>query len=208
MARLIGSVCKLCRREGQMLYLKGARCFSSKCAILRRNFQPGQHSWSRGRPSEYGVRLREKQKLKRFFGVSEKAFRRIYYKARRLKGNTGENILNLLQRRLDHVLVEAGVTLSRRKSRQLIVHGNVIVNGRRCDIPSASVRPGDTIALSSKDKIRKQVKEEVEARKGDKIAPWLQFDEENLTAKIVDLPKREHLTFEVDAQLVVELMSR
>lgn len=191
-----------------MLYLKGARCYSSKCAILRRNFQPGQHSWSRGRPSEYGVRLREKQKLKRFFGVSEKAFRRVYDKASHLGGNTGENILNLLQRRLDHVLVELGITLSHRNARQLIAHGNVYVNGHRCTIPSASVKAGDAITLTKKDKVRKLVKDEVEARKGDKLSPWLQFDEENLAAKVVELPKREHLEFEVDEQLVVELMSR
>ena len=191
-----------------MLYLKGARCYSSKCAILRRNFQPGQHSWSRGRPSEFGVRLREKQKLKRFFGVSEKVFRRTFERASRLGGNTGENILNLLQRRLDHVLVEAGVTLSRRTARQMIQHGNVYVNGHRCDIPSAQVRAGDSVTLTEKDKVRKLVKDEVEARKGDKIAPWLQFDENSLVTKVVELPKREHFTFDIDVQMVVELMSR
>lgn len=208
MARQIGSVCKLCRREGQMLYLKGARCYSSKCAILRRNFQPGQHSWSRGRPSEYGVRLREKQKLKRFFGVSERVFRRVFFKARRQSGNTGENILVMLQRRLDNVLVEAGITLSRRNARQLISHGNIQVNGRRCDIPSAMMRAGDTVSVGARDNVRKLVKEEVEARKGEKISPWLQFDEDKLEAKLVESPKREHLSFDVDEQLVVELMSR
>jgi len=191
-----------------MLYLKGARCYSSKCAILRRNFQPGQHSWSRGRPSEYGVRLREKQKLKRFFGVSETVFGLVYGKASRQEGNTGENILVLLQRRLDHVLVEAGFTLARRNARQMIQHGNVYVNGNRCSIPSALVRMGDTITLTKRENVRKLVKEEVEARRGDKIAPWLQFDEDKIEAKVVELPKREHLTFDVDEQLVVELMSR
>jgi len=208
MAREIGSVCKLCRREGEKLYLKGARCESAKCAIVKRNYQPGQHSWSRGRPSDFGVRLREKQKLKRFFGVTERSFRLIFERAARLPGNTGEHMLILLQQRLDHVVLLCGVTLSRRHSRQLIQHGHVFVNGRRCTIPSACVRRGDTITFAKREKIQKVLKEAHESRKGETVPGWLQFEEGSMTAKIAELPKREHLEFPVDEQLVVELMSR
>jgi small subunit ribosomal protein S4 len=208
MAREIGSVCKLCRREGEKLYLKGARCESAKCAIVKRNYQPGQHSWSRGRPSDYGVRLREKQKLKRFFGVTERSFRLIFERAARLPGNTGEHMLILLQQRLDNVVQLVGVALSRRHARQLIQHGHVYVNGRRCNIPSALVRRGDTITFSKRDKITKHLKECHEARRGDACPAWLQFDEAAFTAKVAELPKREHLEFPIDEQLVVELMSR
>jgi small subunit ribosomal protein S4 len=208
MAREIGSVCKLCRREGEKLYLKGARCESAKCAIVKRNYQPGQHSWSRGRPSDYGVRLREKQKLKRFFGVTERSFRLIFERAARLPGNTGEHMLILLQQRLDHVVQLCGVTMSRRHARQLIQHGHVFVNGRRCTIPSAVVRRGDTVTFAGREKIQKLLKECHEARKGEAVPSWLQFDEGSLTAKVAELPKRENLEFPVDEQLVVELMSR
>jgi small subunit ribosomal protein S4 len=208
MARETGSVCKLCRREGEKLFLKGARCESAKCAIVKRNYQPGQHSWSRGRPSDYGVRLREKQKLKRFFGVTERSFRLIFERAARLPGNTGEHMLILLQQRLDNVVQLCGAALSRRHARQLIQHGHVFVNGRRCDIPSALVRRGDTITFVKREKIVKHIKECCEARRGDAVPSWLQFDEATLTAKVAELPKRENLEFPVDEQLVVELMSR
>ena len=208
MAREIGSVCKLCRREGEKLYLKGARCESAKCAIVKRNYQPGQHSWSRGRPSDYGVRLREKQKLKRFFGVTERSFRLIFERAARLPGNTGEHMLILLQQRLDHVVQLVGVSHSRRHSRQLIQHGHVFVNGRRCTVPSACVRRGDTITFAKREKVQKLIKECNESRKGESVPSWLQFDEASLTAKVAELPKRENLEFPVDEQLVVELMSR
>ena len=208
MAREIGSVCKLCRREGEKLYLKGARCESAKCAIVKRNYQPGQHSWSRGRPSNFGVRLREKQKLKRFFGISERAFRLVFERASRLPGNTGEHLIKLLQARLDHVVQLAGIALSRRHSRQLIQHGHVFVNGRRCNIPSANVRQGDTLSFSRREKIAQLLKECTESRKGDAVPGWLQVDGPSMTVKVAELPKREHLEFPVDEQLVVELMSR
>ena len=208
MARETGSVCKLCRREGEKLYLKGARCESAKCAIVKRNYQPGQHSWSRGRPSNFGVRLREKQKLKRFFGISETAFRLIFNRAARLPGNTGEHLIKLLQQRLDHVVQLAGISLSRRHARQLIQHGHVFVNGRRCNIPSANVRQGDTLTFSKREKVVKHLKESQESRKGESVPSWLQLDEASMTVRVAELPKREHLEFPVDEQLVVELMSR
>lgn len=208
MAREIGSVCKLCRREGEKLFLKGARCESAKCAIVKRNYQPGQHSWSRGRPSNYGVRLREKQKLKRFFGVTERSFRLVFGRAARLPGNTGAHLLELLQRRLDHVVQLAGISLSRRHARQLIHHGHVFVNGRRCNVPSAAVRQGDSVTFSRREKVAKLLKECQESRKGESVPGWLQVDEPSLTVKVAELPKREHLEFPIDEQLVVELMSR
>ncbi len=208
MARCIGSVCKLCRREGEKLFLKGARCESAKCAIVKRNFQPGVHSWSRGRPSDFGVRLREKQKLKRFFGVSERQFRRVFAQASRQAGNTGENLLVLLQRRLDHLVTEMGITGSRRESRQWIAHGHVYVNGKRCDIPSAATTPGDVISVSTRENIRKLAREQREVRKGQTAPSWIQFDEAEMTAKVLDVPKRDHLNFPVDELLVVELMSK
>ncbi|MBL8841664.1 MAG: 30S ribosomal protein S4 [Planctomycetes bacterium] len=208
MARETGSVCKLCRREGEKLYLKGARCESAKCAIVKRNYQPGQHSWSRGRPSNFGVRLREKQKLKRYFGVSETSFRLVFERAARLPGNTGEHLIKLLLQRLDHVVQLAGISLSRRHARQLIQHGHVFVNGRRCNIPSANVRQGDTLSFSKREKVVKHLKEAQESRKGESVPSWLQLDEAAMTVRVAELPKREHLEFPVDEQLVVELMSR
>lgn len=208
MAREIGSVCKLCRREGEKLYLKGARCESAKCAIVKRNYQPGQHSWSRGRPSNFGVRLREKQKLKRFFGITERSFRLVFERAARLPGNTGEHLIKLLQARLDHVIQLAGFALSRRHARQLIQHGHVYVNGRRCNIPSAAVRQGDTLSFSKREAIVKHLNECKESRKGESVPGWLQLDEGAMQVKVAEMPKREHLEFPVDEQLVVELMSR
>jgi small subunit ribosomal protein S4 len=208
MARQTGSVCKLCRREGEKLFLKGARCESAKCAIVKRNYQPGQHSWSRGRPSDYGVRLREKQKLKRFFGVTERSFRLVFERASRLPGNTGVHMLTLLQQRLDNAVQQCGVSLSRRHARQLIQHGHIFVNKRRCTIPSALVRRGDEITFSPREKVQKHLKECHEARKGESVPSWLQFDESTFTAKVAELPTREHLEFPVDEQLIVELMSR
>jgi small subunit ribosomal protein S4 len=154
------------------------------------------------------VRLREKQKLKRFFGVTERSFRLIFERAARLPGNTGEHMLILLQQRLDHVVHLCGVTHSRRHSRQLITHGHIFVNGRRCNIASALVRRGDAITFSKREKVMKHLKECQEARRGESIPSWLQFDENAFTAKVAELPKRENLEFPVDEQLVVELMSR
>src|SRR5262245_16574451 len=187
MARCIGSVCKLCRREGEKLFLKGSRCESAKCAIVKRNFQPGVHSWSRGRPSDFGVRLREKQKLKRFFGVSERQFCRVFGQASRQAGNTGETLLVLLQRRLDHIVTEMGINSSRREARQWIAHGHVYVNNRRCDIPSANLGTGDLVTISPREQIRKLAREQRDVRKGSSAPAWMQFDEAEMSAKVVEL---------------------
>jgi len=202
------SVCKLCRREGVKLFLKGNRCETSKCAIQKRNFPPGAHPWTRVRHSEYRTQLREKQKLKRFYGVEEKQFTIYYQNAVRMKGNTGENLLALLERRLDNVLFAAGFAHSRRSARQLIGHGHVLVNSHRCDVSSRQLRPGDTISFSSRDKVRKLAKEAFESRSSYPTPAWLDRDGSTLEARVSSLPARSDVTFEVREQLVVELMSK
>jgi len=202
------SACKLCRREGVKLFLKGNRCETSKCAIQKRNFPPGAHPWTRVRHSEYRTQLREKQKLKRFYGVEERQFSRYYQHATRMKGNTGENLLSLLELRLDNVLFAAGFATSRRGARQVIGHGHVLVNGHRCDVPSRQVRVGDRIAFTQRDKIRKLAKEAFEFRASYPKPPWLERDGNALEAHISSLPARSDVMFDIREQLVVELMSK
>lgn len=202
------TACKLCRREGVKLFLKGNRCETSKCAISKRNFPPGMHPWARVRHSEYRVQLREKQKLKRFYGVQERQFTNYFQQAVRLPGNTGENLLVLLERRLDNVLFALGFAVSRRTARQLIAHGHVSVNGHRCDVASRQVRPGDALTVTTRDKVRKVVKEAFEARSSYPMPTWLERDGEKLIGKVSNLPVRGDVTFDVREQLVVELMSK
>ncbi|GJM22174.1 MAG: 30S ribosomal protein S4 [Planctomycetota bacterium] len=202
------SACKLCRREGVKLFLKGNRCETSKCAISKRNFAPGMHPWARVRHSEYRTQLREKQKLKRYYGVQEAQFTKYFKHAVRLPGNTGENLLVLLERRLDNVLYALGFSVSRRGARQLIAHGHVLVNGRRCDVPSMQVRPGDDLTVTGREKVRKVVKESFEQRSSYPMPAWLERDGEKLSAKVSALPARTDVTFEVREQLIVELMSK
>ncbi len=202
------SVCKLCRREGVKLYLKGSRCDTAKCAIQTRNYQPGQHPWTRGRPSEYRIRLREKQKAKRFYGVRDEQFRIYMKKAARTRGNTGEALLILLERRLDNVVYCLGLTLSRREARQMIAHGHFMLNGRKCDIASVLVRVGDTVRPRDKPNTKKRVQASMEFNKNKSIPPWLDRDESQLGGVVRDLPEREHVQFELEGQLIVALMSR
>jgi len=202
------SACKLCRREGVKLFLKGNRCETSKCAISKRNFAPGMHPWARVRHSEYRTQLREKQKLKRYYGVQERQFTKYFKHAVRLPGNTGENLLVLLERRLDNVLFALGFAVSRRGARQLIAHGHVLVNGRRCDVPSMQVRPGDEVSMAQREKVRKVVKESFEQRSSYPMPAWLERDGEKLQAKVSAMPARTDVTFEVREQLIVELMSK
>ena len=208
MARCIGSVCKLCRREGEKLFLKGARCESAKCAIVKRNYQPGQHSWSRGRPSNFGVRLREKQKLKRIYGVAERQFKLYFQEAERLKGNTGENLMMLLERRLDNVVLASGFALSRNHARQLINHGHFRVNGRKTDICSFQVRPGDSITPSQAEGTRKRVSEALEVNKSQPIPAWIQVSGDSLTSQVVGIPRREDVPHPIQEQLIIELCSK
>jgi small subunit ribosomal protein S4 len=202
------NVCKLCRREGVKLFLKASRCETSKCAISKRNFPPGAHPWARARHSEYRTQLREKQKLKRFYGVAEQQFANYYRTATRMKGNTGENLLILLERRLDNAVYGLGFATSRKGARQLVAHGNVQLNGRRCDIPSAQVRPNDRISIGQRDKVRKLVKDAVEQRSSFPLPGWLERDGVALEGRVTVSPMRSDVSFDVREQLVVELMSK
>jgi small subunit ribosomal protein S4 len=206
MARDTGSQCKLCRREGEKLYLKGSRCYTDKCGIDRRSYPPGQHGLTRQRQSEYRLQLREKQKARRYYQVLEKQFRNYYDKASRSEGVTGENLLRLLECRFDNVLVRLGFAASRRQARQLVNHGHWTINGRRVDIPSFQVREGDVIAVAEKSSAKDVIKEATEMTAA--VPAWLQADHDALTAKILRLPERGEITTPVQEQLIVELYSK
>ncbi len=208
MARYTGNKCKLCRREGMKLFLKGQRCFTDKCALSRRDYPPGVHAQRRSKVTEYGVRLREKQKLKRIYGVLERQFKLYFKQAERLKGNTGENLLMLLERRLDNVILASGFALSRNHARQLINHGHFVVNERRVDIASFRVRPGDTVGPNTKEKTRKMVAEAVEVNKSQPIPGWLEVSGDTLSAKVVNNPGRADVPHPIQEQLIVELCSK
>lgn len=208
MARYTESVCRLCRREGLKLYLKGDRCYTPKCAVERRAYAPGQHGQGRKKVSEYGLQLREKQKARRMYGILEGQFRRYFEKAERQKGVTGENLLRLLERRLDNVIYRLGFGASRSESRQLVRHGHFTVNGRKVNIPSFMIRVGDVIAVRDKSKESPRVKELLE-RAGDRTPPsWLELEADQARARVVDLPTREQIDAPVKEHLIVELYSR
>ena len=209
MGRYIGPVCRLCRREGVKLYLKGERCYSPKCAMERRPYPPGQHGQKRARrPSDYAVRLREKQKLRRIYGISERQFRNLFEEASEKKGVTGSVFLGLLESRLDNVVYRLGFAVSRRQARQLVRHGHITVNGRRVDLPSYRVRPGDEIAVAEKSRNLELIRQNLEAMKGRKVGPWLSLDVEGMKGKFLRLPDREDLALPVNEQLVIEFYSR
>ena len=206
MAKLIGPDCRQCRREGCKLFLKGERCTSKKCAMERRPVVPGQHGAARKRVTQYGTQLREKQKVKRAYGVLEKQFREYYEEAERMKGVTGENMLSLIERRLDNVVYRMGIGSSRSESRQIVNHGHITVNGKRVNIPSYSVKVGDVIAI----KENKRDLEMFKALKGMKIVmpKWLEFNSEKLEGKVLALPKREDIDLNSQEHLIIELYSR
>lgn len=209
MGRYIGPVCRLCRREGVKLYLKGERCYSPKCAMERRPYPPGQHGQKRTRrPSDYAVRLREKQKLRRIYGISETQFRNLFEEASRKKGVTGTVFLGLLESRLDNVVYRLGFAMSRRQARQMVRHGHITVNGRRVDLPAYRVKPGDEIAIAEGSRNLAFIRENHEAMKGRKVGPWLSLDVEGMKGKFLRLPDREDLALPVNEQLVVEFYSR
>jgi len=207
MARLTGSVCKLCRREGMKLFLKGQRCFSEKCGINRRDYPPGMHIRPR-KTTDYCVQLREKQKAKRIYGVLERQFRKYFTEAVRQKGNTGENLLILLERRFDNVILNLGLSRSRFDARQMIAHGHVHVNGRRCSVPSYLVKSGDDLQVVGKEKITKKAQEAIEVNKGQAMPAWLDAHPSELRGKVVQLPQRADVPHPIDEQLIVELCSR
>ena len=209
MARYTDSVCKLCRREGTKLYLKGERCFTDKCAMERRPYPPGQHGQARRKKTEYAVQLREKQKIRRAYGLVERQFRNYFKRADRMKGLTGENLLQLLERRLDNTIYRAGFAVSRRDARQLVVHGHVLVNGRKTNIPSFQVRINDVIELKPKALNSKRVKNAIEVTEKKQKVQWLKVDPEAGKVTVTALPVREDITdFEINEQLVVELYSK
>ncbi len=210
MARHREAVCRLCRREGQKLFLKGLRCFTEKCAIEKRNFVPGQHGQARrAKIVGYGLQLREKQKVKRTYGLLERQFRAYFRKAERAKGPTGENLIVMLERRLDSVMWRAGLASSRTQGRQLVSHGHVLINGRKVSIPSYLVRVGEEIALKEKMRQNAMVLEARNVAQSQNVVPWLDIDRENGKARVVALPKRENVqTPPINEQLIVELYSK
>jgi small subunit ribosomal protein S4 len=209
MARYIGPVCRLCRRESMKLFLKGERCYMEKCAIEKRNFVPGQDGKSRrSKLAGYGVQLREKQKVKRIYGVLESQFRRYFEQAERTRGITGETLLQLLERRLDNVAYRLGLATSRPQARQLVRHGHLTVNGRKVDIPSYSVKPGEVIAVRTSSHKLPAILHALEEVKGRGVPEWLQRDGEGLSATIGSVPTREQINLPVQEQLIVELYSK
>ena len=209
MARYRGPVCRLCRREGMKLFLKGERCYKEKCAIERRNAPPGQHGQGRRRKVRaYGLQLREKQKLRRIYGVLESQFRSTFKAANRKKGVTGEHLLSFLELRLDNVVYSLGFATSRTQARQLVRHGHILVNGRRVDIPSFRVKPTMEIAVSEKSRKVPTISDALEFAQGRGIPPWLELDGTARTGKVLELPSREDIRYPIQEQLIVELYSR
>jgi len=210
MARYAGPVCRLCRREGMKLFLKGERCYAEKCAIEKRNVPPGQQG-RRRRPNKvmgYGSQLREKQKVKRTYGVLESQFRRYFAAAERQRGITGETLLQLLERRLDNVVYRLGLATSRPQARQLVRHGHVRVNGKRADIPSFSLKSGDAVTVRERSAKKATILYAMEEVKGRGIPGWLEFDASTMTGRVASLPTRDQINLPVQEQLIVELYSK
>jgi len=210
MGRYIGPKCRQCRREGIKLMLKGARCETAKCPIERqwRNFPPGQHNWRKGRGSDYGMRLREKQKVKRYYGVFEKQFMKYYYQASRHVGNTGSNLLVLLERRLDNVIYKLGMAASRATARQTVTHGHIRVNERPVNIASYMVEVGDVISVKKSERSQKIIRASLEELGEPHVQNWLRFDMAKLEATVVAIPTRDDVMIPVEEQLIIELCSR
>lgn len=210
MARYRGPVCRLCRREGTKLFLKGERCYTEKCAIEKRNFVPGQHGRERrGKVSNYGLQLREKQKLRRIYGLLEVQLRNLYEKSSKAKGVTGSTMLSFMERRLDSVVYRLGIGSSRPQARQIVRHGHITVNGRRVNIPSYVVRPGDEVAVHEKSNKHPMILSNLEVNSSRPLASWLEFDREAMKGKVASEPKREELVqIQLNEQLVVELYSK
>lgn len=208
MARNIRPSCRLCRREGIKLFLKGSRCNTDKCSITRRSFAPGQHGQMRKKESNYGTQLREKQKVKRIYGVLEKQFRHYFRIAERAKGVTGITLLQLLERRLDNVIFRMNIASSRSEARQLVGHGFVYVNNKRVDIPSYTVRVGEEVQVKAKEPVVKRLKEAKEELKDRAIPKWIDADAAELKAKITAMPTKDDVGFPIQEQLIVELYSK
>ena len=209
MARYTGPVCRLCRRERMKLFLKGERCFKEKCAIERRGYPPGQHGQRRGRRSlNYGPQLREKQKVKRIYGILEQQFRKYFHEAERRKGITGVNLLVLLECRLDNVVYSLGFASSRAQARQFVRHGHVLVDGRKITIPSYQVKAGQALTVKEASRKNPFIRSSVETARGRGVPEWLELDAENVSGKVLRLPTREDIKLPIQEQLIVELYSR
>ena len=206
MSRYTDANCKLCRREGQKLFLKGERCYSSKCAIERRNYAPGQHGQARKKMSDYGIQFREKQKAKRFYGMQETQFRNLYEKAAKKSGKTGENLLILLETRMDNVVFRLGFASSRKEARQLVTHGHFTINGKKADIPSMEIKAGDVIRVKEKSQSSPKFKEVKEM--AITVPSWMSVDVEKLEGKVVSVPTRADIDTPVAEHLIVELYSK
>ena len=208
MARYSGSVCRLCRREGLKLFLKGERCYTDKCAVERRPYPPGQHGQRRTKHSDYGIQLREKQKVKRIYGLLEKQFRNTFVLAAKRKGVTGELLLQLLERRLDNIVVRLGFAASHAEARQLVRHGHYTVNGKKVNIPSYEVYEGDVIAVREKSRKVSRITESLEAVERRGIPNWLNLDKDNYSGTVKALPVRADVTMPINESLIVELYSK
>ena len=206
MARYTGAVCRQCRREGQKLFLKGERCYSDKCALARRNFAPGQHGQARKKSSEYGIQLRAKQKARRYYGVLEGQFAKYFEMAEKRQGIAGENLLKILESRLDNVVYTAGYGMSRRQARQLVLHRHFTVNGQTVNIPSFLVKPGDVIEV--RGSACEKIKENVEKNASRPVPMWMSFDKDALKVVVNRLPERSEIELDVEEQLIVELYSK
>ncbi|MBR3290186.1 MAG: 30S ribosomal protein S4 [Clostridia bacterium] len=208
MARYTGAVCRQCRREGQKLFLKGERCYTKKCALERRAYAPGQHGQGRKKVSEYGKQLRTKQFAKRYYGVLEGQFRHYFEKAEKMQGVTGENLLSILESRLDNVAYRLGFGTSRAQARQIVLHGHVTVNGRKVNIPSYLVKPGDVVALKEASRSLSLIKDITESTSARPVPKWLDLDKQNQQGKVVSLAAREDIDLPIEETLIVELYSK
>ena len=208
MARYTDASCRLCRREGQKLFLKGDRCYTEKCAMVSRAYPPGMHGQGRSKTSEYGSQLREKQKAKRYYGLLESQFRSYFEMAERRPGQTGENLLAILETRLDNVVYRLGFAMSRAEARQLVTHGHITVNGKRVNIPSFLVKPGMIISLRERSRNLEKIKNNVEANAFRQPPKWLEYDANNMIVKVVGTPAREDIDLPIEEHLIVELYSK
>jgi small subunit ribosomal protein S4 len=208
MARYTGAVCKICRREGKKLFLKGERCYTGKCSVERRAYAPGQHGQSRKKTSEYGLQLRAKQQARRYYGIQEGQFHKYFLMAERKAGVTGENLLRICESRLDNVVYLLGWANSRAEARQLVTHGHYQVNGNKVDIPSYLLKAGDTVSIKKKSLDSEKIKAVLETNGARPVPQWLDIDRENCSAKVVNLPEREQITVPVEEHLIVEFYSK
>ena len=208
MARYTGAVCKMCRREGKKLFLKGDRCYTGNCAIERRSYAPGQHGQNRSKNSEYGLQLRAKQQARRYYGIQEGQFHKYFLMAERKAGVTGTNLLRICESRLDNVVYTLGWASSRAEARQLVTHGHYLVNGKKVDIPSYLLKAGDTVSIKAKSRDSVKIKAVLEANASRPVPEWLDLNAETLEAKVVALPEREQITTPVEEHLIVEFYSK